>query len=117
MAYIDGFILPLSKGEIDSYFAAAQAMALIWKEYGALSVVEALEDDAPYGTITSFPRAVQRQEGEVVVYSYITYPDRATRNAVSKKVMSDPRIAKIMEGSGIDGKRMIWGGFEVRVSE
>jgi uncharacterized protein YbaA (DUF1428 family) len=79
-------------------------------EHGALSFVECVGEDVPYGQLTSFPRAVQATDDETVVFSWIVYRSRADRDAVMAKVMADPRITRDMP---FDGKRMIFGGFEM----
>lgn len=82
-----------------------------WMKHGALTYCEALADDVPYGELTSFPRAVQAKDDEVVVFSWVTYADRATRDAVMAKVMADERL-KSPDQMPFDGKRMIFGGFQ-----
>jgi uncharacterized protein YbaA (DUF1428 family) len=90
----------------------AEEAAAVVKEYGALKVVECWGDDVPEGKITSFPMAVKSEEGETVVFSWIIWPSRAARDEGSKKVMADPRMqpGKAMP---FDGKRLIYGGFEM----
>jgi uncharacterized protein YbaA (DUF1428 family) len=112
MAYVDGFVLAVPKKNIDAYKSMARNAGSVWKEYGALDYVESIGDDVPVGELTSFPRAVQAKDDEVVVFSWITYPDRKTRDEVNKKVMDDPRIKDSMKNMPFDGKRMIFGGFE-----
>ena len=110
MAYVDGFVLPVPKDKIDAYKALAKRAGDIWKEHGALDFVECVGDDVPYGKVTSFPRAVLAKEGEIVVFSWIVYRDRAERDAINAKVMADPRLEKELP---FDGKRLIFGGFEM----
>jgi uncharacterized protein YbaA (DUF1428 family) len=74
--------------------------------------VECIGEDVPYGTLTSFPRSVQAKEGEIIVFSWIVYESRASRDAVMEKVMADPRLKSMVENPAFDGKRMIFGGFE-----
>ena len=116
MAYVDGFIVAVKKDRIEDYKALATLARDVWKEYGALDYVETLAEDVPYGELTSFPRAVQLQDDEVVVFSWIVYADKAARTDIMAKVMKDERIAKGMENMPFDGKRMIFGGFDVIVS-
>ncbi len=118
MAYADGFVLPVPKEKLDAYLDLARLSGAIWREHGALEYHEAVADDVQPGQLTSFPQAVKLEEGEVVVFAWILYPDRATRDAVNAKVMADPRLAPMMnpESMPFDGKRMFWGGFEVAVS-
>lgn len=106
MAYVDGF----PKDKIEAYKAHAKRAGDIWKEHGALAFVECIGDDVPYGEVTSFPRAVLAKDDEVVVFSWIVYRNRAERDAINAKVMADPRLEKEMP---FDGKRLIFGGFEI----
>jgi uncharacterized protein YbaA (DUF1428 family) len=110
MSYVDGFVVPVSRDKIDAYKAQARKAGEIWKEHGALAFVECIGDDVPYGTLTSFPRAVQAKDDEVVVFSWIIYRSRAERDQINQKVMADPRLKGDMP---FDGKRLIYGGFEM----
>ena len=112
MEYVDGFVVPVPAGNKDAYREMAVKFAPMFKEFGALRMVECWGDDVPDGKVTDFRRAVQAKDGEVVVFSWITWPDKATRDAGMKRVMEDPR----MQPGGdmpFDGKRMIFGGFQV----
>jgi len=111
MAYVDGFVLAVPKANIEAYKAMAEKCGPIWKEYGAIECVECIGDDTPYGEVTSFPRAVLAKDDEIVVFSWIIYPDKATRDACNKKVMEDPRLEGMDKDMPFDGKRMIYGGF------
>lgn len=110
--YVDGFIVAVRKDRLDDYKALTELAGTIWMEYGALSYVESVGDDVPYGELTSFPRAVQATDDEVCIFSWITYESREQRDAINAKVMADPRL-KGPEDMPFDGKRMIWGGFRV----
>src|SRR4051794_23367054 len=92
MAYVDGFVVAVAKTRIEEYKALARTAGAVWKEHGALAYVECLGDDVPYGELTSFPRAVQAKEDEVVGFAWIVYPSRAARDEINKKVMADPRL-------------------------
>src|SRR5882724_10703175 len=92
MPYVDGFVVPVQKDKVQAYKAHAQKAGDIWKEHGALAFVECVGDDVPYGTLTSFPRAVQAKDDEVVVFSWIVYRSRTERDAIMAKVMADPRL-------------------------
>jgi uncharacterized protein YbaA (DUF1428 family) len=113
MSYVDGFVLAVPKDRVDDYREFARKAGEVWKEHGARAYVECVADDVPYGEITSFPRAVQAGEGEVVIFSWITYDSREQRDAVNAKVMEDPRIKdqQMDADAPFDGKRMIYGGF------
>ncbi|MDZ4777187.1 MAG: DUF1428 domain-containing protein [Alphaproteobacteria bacterium] len=112
MAYVDGFLLAVPKANVDAYAEMSRACADVWKDYGAIEYWECVADDVEPGQWTSFPQAVQLKEDETVVFSWIVYPDRATRDACNEKVMNDPRM-QTWHGKEplFDGKRMIFGGF------
>lgn len=112
MAYVDGFVVPVLKDKVQVYKEKSRICGEVWKSHGALSYVECVADDVPYGELTSFPRAVQLKPEEIVVFSWITYESKQQRDAVNAKVMADPRLKDIMNEMPIDGKRMIFGGFE-----
>ena len=112
MAYVDGFLIPVKKTNKDAYVKMAQMAAEIWKDNGALEVVECWGDDVPEGKVTSFPMAVKLEEDETVVFSWVTWPDRQARDAGNEKVMADPRM-QMNQDMPFDGKRLIFGGFEV----
>ncbi|WP_127089615.1 DUF1428 domain-containing protein [Aquabacter cavernae] len=112
MPYVDGFVLAVSKANLEAYKAVAANAGAIWMDHGALSYVECVADDVPDGKLTSFPMAVKAEPNEVVVFSWITYPSRAARDEINKKVMEDPRLEMEPSKMPFDGKRMIYGGFE-----
>jgi len=115
--YVDGFVLPLPKRNLDAYRRLARKAGKIWREHGALEYRECVAEDAPTGKVTSFPRSVQRKPNETVVFSWIVFKSRAHRDRVNAKVMKDPRLADMMDTKDMpfDGKRMVYGGFEVLV--
>jgi uncharacterized protein YbaA (DUF1428 family) len=117
MAYVDGFVLPVPKNNLDAYRAMAELAGRIWREYGALEYREWVADDVKSGEVTSFPQSVLLKPDEVVVFAYIVYESREQRDAINAKVMADPRM-KDMEASAMpfDGKRMFWGGFSPLVT-
>ena len=117
MAYVDGFVLPVPKKNIKQYLAIARKAGRVWKDHGALDYCEAVADDVKPGKWTSFPQSVKLKKNETVVFSYIVYKSRKHRDTVMKKVMSDKRLAKMMDPKKMpfDGKRMIWGGFKTTV--
>jgi uncharacterized protein YbaA (DUF1428 family) len=112
MSYVDGFLLSVPKANLEAYKEHARVSADVWMEHGATSYVESLAEDVPYGELTSFPRAVQAKDDEIVVFAWATYPDKAKRDEVMKKVFEDPRMKPAMENMQFDGKRMIYGGFD-----
>ena len=115
MTYVDGFLLAVPKVKIEAYKAMASTAGEIWKEFGAIDYVECIGDDVPYGELTSFPRAVQATDDEIVIFSWIVYPSRAARDEINAKVMADPRLKSDASKVPFDGKRMIFGGFEAFV--
>ena len=112
MAYVDGFVLPVPKKNVEAYRKIAQKAGKIWKEYGALDYWECVADDVKPGKWTSFPQSVKLKPNETVVFSWIVYKSRAQRDKINKKIMSDPRIAGMGNDMPFDGKRMIYGGFK-----
>lgn len=115
MTYVDGFVVAVPTANRELYRRHAQSAAAVFKEYGALSVVECWGDDMPEGKVTSFPMAVQRKDDETVVFSWVTWPSRQTRDAGMQKVMADPRLQPDSNPMPFDGQRLIYGGFEVIV--
>ena len=115
--YVQGFVLAVPEGKKDAYRDIAERFWEIMKDYGALSQVECWEADVKDGTTTDFRMAVEAEAGEKIVFSWVTWPDRATADASHDKLMADPRMAEQFgapDGSDMpfDGKRMIVGGFE-----
>ena len=117
MHYVDGFVLPLPKKNLQAYRRMAQQAGKVWREHGALDYRECIADDVKVGKLTSFPRSVKLKPGETVVFSWIVYKSRAHRDRVNAKVMKDKRLTKMMDPKSMpfDGKRMFWGGFKVMV--
>lgn len=111
--YVDGFILPVPKKNIDKYKKMAKLSGKVWRDHGAIDYVECIADDVKPGKVTSFPQSVKLKKGEVVIFSWATYKSKAHRNQVMKKVMADPRLAEMMDVKKLpfDGMRMFWGGF------
>ena len=117
MQYVDGFVLPVPKKNLQAYRRIAQKAGKIWREHGALDYRECVADDVKVGKLTSFPRSVKLKGGETVVFSWIAFKSRAHRDAVNAKVMADPRLANVMDPKAMpfDAKRMIYGGFTILV--
>jgi uncharacterized protein YbaA (DUF1428 family) len=118
MSYVDGFIVPVPRKKLAAYRAIAKKAGKVWREHGALEYTECVADDVKKGKWTSFPRSVKLKGGETVVFSWIVYKSRKDRDRVLKKVMSDPRLKKMMNPKAMpfDGKRMIYGGFKTFVT-
>lgn len=111
MAYVDRFLAAVPTDKKDAFIAHATIARDVFRECGALNVVENWADDVPDGTLTSMPMAVQAKEGEAVVLSWVVWPDKATRDAGFAKMMEDPRMSEDTNPMPFDGKRMIFGGF------
>lgn len=116
--YVDGFVVPVPKKNFKEYQKMANLFGKVCREHGALEYVECIADDVKKGKVTSFPRSVKLKAGETVIFSYAVYKSRAHRDSVSKKIMKDPRLAKMMDPKKLpfDGKRMFWGGFKTFIS-
>ena len=112
MSYIDGFVCAAPTVKREAYRKHAEEAAAIFKEYGALQVMECWADDVPEGKLTSFTMAVQRKDDEAVVFSWIAWPSKEVRDEAWAKVMTDPRMPQDMSAMPFDGKRMIYGGFK-----
>ena len=109
--FVDGIVVPVPTDKRDEYKDLAGRNAKVFREYGATRVVETLGDDVPHGQLTDFYRSVKAEPEETVAFSFIEWPDKATRDQAWQKIMQDQRM---QPGSGLfDGKRMFWGGFEV----
>lgn len=118
MSYVDGFVLPVPTKNLAAYKRMAQRAAKIWMEHGALEYRECVADDVQPGKVTSFPQSVKLKKDETVVFAWIVYKSRASRDRVNAKVMKDPRMAKMMADPSsmpFDAKRMAYGGFTVIV--
>ena len=117
MSYIDGFVIPVPAGDREAFIRHARTIDAMFLELGALRVVECWGDDVPDGKLTDFRRSVQATAEEVVAFSWIEWPDKATRDAAMAKLRetdpaSDPRMDPAKNPVPFDGKRMIFGGFK-----
>ena len=117
MEYIDGYILAVKNDKKQEYIDFAKRMVPAFKKHGALNVVETWGTDVPEGKVTSFSMAVKREEDESVVFSWVTWPDKATRDAAWPALEADEEMAHLFETMPFDGKRIIFGGFETIVNE
>ena len=112
-AYVDGFVLPVKPGQEEAYREMAAKAAPIFREHGAIRVVEAIEDDVPDGQVTDFRRAVKLEPGETVVFSWIEWPSKQVRDEGWQKVMADERMQPDKDKEmPFDGPRMFWAGFD-----
>jgi len=117
MAYVDGYVIPVPTAKKAAYKKVAKIAAPIFKEHGALKVVETWGDDVPEGKLTSFPMAVKCKKDETVVFSWIIWPSKKVRNVGMKKAMADERFSAMNMPMPFDGKRMIFGGFKILLEE
>jgi uncharacterized protein YbaA (DUF1428 family) len=116
MPYVDGYVLPVPKKNLQAYRRIAQKAGKIWREHGALEYRECGGDDLDVKWGVPFPRSVKLKTGETVVFAWIVFKSRAHRDQVNAKVLKDPRLAKMDPKSmPFDHKRMVYGGFKVLV--
>ena len=113
MSYVDGFVIPVPEGSKEAYRQMAARAAPVFMEHGAIRIVECWGNDLPDGKVTDFRGAVKAEAAENVVFSWIVYPSKEVRDEANKKVMADPRLQMDNETMPFDGKRLIFGGFEV----
>jgi uncharacterized protein YbaA (DUF1428 family) len=111
MSYIDGFVMAVPTANKDKFIHHANSGDSVFLEYGATRVLECWGDDVPDGKLTDFRRAVQAKEDETVVFSWIEWPDKGTRDAGMEQAMKDPRLSPESNPMPFDGKRLIYGGF------
>lgn len=111
MSYIDGFVIAVPQANREQFLAHARTFDPLFLEFGATRVVEGWGDDVPDGKQTDFRRAVQATADETVVFAWVEWPDKATRDAGVRKMMEDPRMDPEKNPMPFDGKRMIFGGF------
>ena len=113
MSYVDGFVAAVPTANRELYRKHAEVAAAVFKEHGAQRVVDCWGEDVPEGTLTSFPLAVKRQDDETVMFGWIVWPSRQARDEGMKKATEDPRLQPDANPMPFDGKRLIYGGFEV----
>ncbi|MDG1826111.1 MAG: DUF1428 domain-containing protein [Henriciella sp.] len=115
MTYVDGFVFAVPAANKDEFRKHAEEGAVLFKRHGAISVMECWGDDVPEGETNSFHTAVMRKPDEVVMFSFVTWPDKATRDAGNEKVFIDMQAADYGDAMPFDGTRMIYGGFQALV--
>ena len=115
--YVDGFVLPVPKKNLEEYTRIARLASKVWRDHGALEYRECIGEDLKSKFGIPFPRLARVKPGETVVFSWIVYKSRAHRDRVNAKVMKDPRLNAMMDPKAMpfDMKRMCYGGFEVFV--
>lgn len=118
MPYVDGYVLAVPKKNLPVYRRMAQKAGRIFREHGALEYRECAGDDLEVKSGIPFSRSVRLKPGETVVFAWILFKSRAHRDRVNTRVMTDPRLAKMMDPKSMpfDHKRMIYGGFKVLVN-
>ncbi|ENM8381673.1 TPA: DUF1428 domain-containing protein [Vibrio alginolyticus] len=113
MSYIDGFVAAVPTANKEKYIAHAKIAAEMLREFGALKVVETWGSEVPDGEITSFPMAVNAESNETVVFSWVVWPSKEVRDSGWQRIMGDPRMSPDNNPMPFDGKRLIYGGFDV----
>ena len=113
MSYVDGFVAAVPTAAKETYRAYCQRIAAVFRDHGALAVVDTWGDDVPAGQLTSFPLAVKCGADETVAFGWVTWASKASRDAAWQTVMADERMQAEGQGMPFDGKRMIYGGFEM----
>lgn len=119
--YVDGFVIPVPKKNVEAYRKMAKLASKVWIDHGALEYREAIGDDLNHSFALTFPKGIRAKPNETVFFSWIVYKSRAARDRVNKKVMKDPRMNELCDPNDpktipFDVKRMLYGGFEVVVS-
>ncbi|MBU2923245.1 DUF1428 domain-containing protein [Colwellia sp. 4_MG-2023] len=117
MSYVDGFVAAVPTENKEKYIEHAKLSAVVFKDHGALKVTETWGDNVPDGDITSFPMAVHCGNNETVVFSSVLWPTKEVRDAGWEAIMEDPRMDPEQNPMPFDGKRLIYGGFEVIIEE
>jgi len=112
MSYIEGFVVAVPRANKDAYRNFAAGSVTLFKDFGVTRQVETWGDDVPDGKVTDFKGAVKAKPDETVVFSWLEYPDKSTRDEANKKMMEDPKMKEMGEKMPFDGQRMIFGGFE-----
>lgn len=113
MTYVDGFLAAVPTANKEKFIQHAKDAAVVFKRHGALKTVETWGDDVPDGEVTSFPMAVKCKADETVVFSWVLWPDKASRDAGWEKIMGDPDMQPDKNPMPFDGQRLIFGGFEM----
>lgn len=115
--YVDGFLLPVPKKNLQSYRRISQKAGKVWREYGAMQYCECAADDLNVKMAATFPKMMKLKPDEIVIFSWIVYKSKAQRDNINAKVMKDPRLAKMMVPGAMpfDMKRMMYGGFKMFV--
>ncbi|MEO1263859.1 MAG: DUF1428 domain-containing protein [Bacteroidota bacterium] len=116
--YLDGFVLPIPKNHLEQYQQVAQKVAAIWKEHGALSYFEFVGDDLQFEGLRSFPETINAKENEVIIFGWVVFESRKTRDEANERVAADPRMTDLIapltspEKIIFNAERMVYGGFK-----
>ena len=111
MTYIDGFVAAVPTANKQKFIDHAKKGDSVFVELGATRVLECWGDDVPEGKVTDFRRAVNAKDDETVVFSWVEWPDKATRDKAMPKMMDDPRMQPDQNPMPFDGQRLVYGGF------
>lgn len=117
--YVDGYVIPISKNNLDDYKQIAELAGLVRKEHGAFEFIECVGDDLDQKELISFKQAANAGDNDTVIFSWVIFESREHRDQVNAAVMSDPRLAGMMNSDSsqpFDCKRMAYGGFKVLVN-
>ena len=116
--YVDGFVIPVPRIHLNKYKSVAEKVAKIWKEHGALAYYEYVGEDLRLEGTRSFVEVVDLKEDEVIIFGWVLFPSKETRDVANKQVPNDPRMAELIatltdpEGLIFDAERMVYGGFQ-----
>ena len=113
MTFVDGFVAAVPTANKEKYIKHAELAAIVFKAHGATRVTECWGTDVPEGEVTSFTMAVKRQDDETVVFSWVEWPSKEIRDTGMEKVFQDPRMQPDQNPMPLDGKRLIYGGFDM----
>ena len=115
--YVDGFVLPIKRDQLENYKKIAEAAGKIWMEHGAIAYVECVGDDLQVEEMTPFPKMASASPEETVIFSWIVFESKEHRDQVNEAVMADPRMEALMpdEEDPFDYRRMAYGGFKTLV--
>jgi len=117
MDYIEGLVIAVPTKNKDAFINHSKEMAALFKENGAIRFVDCWGDDVKAGEVTSFPQAVKCKDDETVVFSWVVWPSRKSRDTGMENIMKDPRMSEDSNSMPFDGSRLIFGGFQMIVDE
>ena len=112
MSYCTFFITSVAPNRIDDYKKLAETMAESWIKYGALEVQEFIGIDTPVGEVTSYPRAVKAEEGDIIITGFVRYASQEDKQNIMAQIMADPQMQEMFKNAPMNGMNMVFGGFE-----